>query len=135
MDVLMICAAILLGILSLFGMAAAAAPPVDEHDISLFNFCGMVFGICLAMFIWVCVAASNHTPTAIVTYHPIVKQENVSFYVNEKNDIVKITGDALLVDAEKAHYRISIYPGGWSCGVYVTDDRKVELVKKAEVEK
>lgn len=130
MDILLFSFSVIFGLLMLVLMAIAASPPMSESDASVFKTCSMILGCCVAGVMWTCLAWGNNTPPATVTYHPIEKRGDVSFYVNEKGTLVQITGDARLANPETAHYCITIIPGGWSYGVYVTESRKVEIVEK-----
>lgn len=131
MDAVFFLIAIVASILGLMGMAATATS--DEWE--MFKVAGGVFLAGVILFIWLGCATSNHEPTSKVTLHEIVDLRGVPFYFNDEDKPIEITSDARFADPKQTVVRITVVPGGWKYGMYVTERRKVEFTKKPSVEK
>jgi hypothetical protein len=126
---------IMFGVLSLFGLAVAGAPPRTRSDGIFSKVCGSLFLLCIIIGIWSGNAMDDHNPTPIVLERPIEELRNVPFYFDENNKPVEIKGDGRFADPKTTVVLIKTIPGGWKYGLYVTESRRVEFAKKATVEK
>lgn len=131
MDAFLIAFSIVFGMLSLVVVVGSDS----EGDFKVFKWaCSFFLGF-LAIFVWAVVANVYHNPTPIVLERPIEELRNVPFYFNENDKPVEITGDARFADPKNTVVHIKTFPGGWKFGMYVTETRKVEFIKKPSVEK
>ena len=89
----------------------------------------ILFAISAMGLTWSCVAQSYHNPTPVITYHPFEERHSIPFYINEEGRPVEVTGEAKFADPKTSQFKITIIPGGWNFYMYVTESRKVELVK------
>lgn len=131
MDAFLFLVAIVASLIGLGGLIAFST--ADEWD--MFKVAGGVFLASVILFIWLGCATSHHEPTSNVTLHEIVDLRGVPFYFNDEDKPVEITSDARFADPKQTVVRITIVPGGWKYGIYVTERRKVDFIKKPSVEK
>lgn len=106
---------------------------MKDGDVSGFGyFILVILSISVLGLTWACVSQHYHNPTPSISFHAIEELEcrSIPFYINEEGRPVEVTGDAKFADPKTSHFKITIIPGGWKFCMYVTESRKVELVKK-----
>ena len=102
----------------------------EGPDPALGYFIRILFGISSLGLTWACLAQAYHDPTPSISFHPIEELHNIPFYINENGRPVEVTGDARFADPKTSQFKTTIVPGGWKFCMYVTESRRVELVKK-----
>jgi hypothetical protein len=99
-------------------------------DPALGYFILVILSISVLSLTWACVSQCYHNPTPSISFHPIEEFRSIPFYINEEGRPVEVTGEAKFADPKSSQFKITIVPGGWKFCMYVTESRKVELVKK-----
>ena len=89
-------------------------------------------GSMLCLLILTGIAISSHNPEPIIIERKIEEIRNVAYYFDENDRPVELTGDKKFADPRTTVVHIKTIPGGWKYGIYVTDSRTVELVKKSD---
>lgn len=137
MDVFIIAFSLMLGIPFTIGAVGSLPNLFSSHDPDRVTarVLGCIALSFIALFTWACLAMSNYHTDPIITMHPIEEMRGIPYYFNRLNKPVEITGEGRFADPKTTQVRITVVPGGWKFGMYVTESERIELVKVAPVEK
>jgi hypothetical protein len=134
MDAFIVFFGVIFATLAICGCLLASTKPISEEGIRNFKGFFAVLAICTALVTWSCVAITQHNPKPIVTYHPLIELGDTTvFYLNTEKKPTVITDNGRFADTVTTVMRTIVYPGGWKYGMYVTEWRSVDMVKKEAI--
>lgn len=113
-------------ILIIIGLTVGIACEIDKDII---KFIGICMGTGVAIIIWIACAVSSDDGVKVITFHRIEERKNVSFYIDENDCPNKLYDNWQVADPNKYHIRITNTKSRWKYGIYVSNNRSVELVK------
>lgn len=90
--------------------------------------------ICFPIATWIIHSKVTYDPKPTVLVKGIEEIRNIPYYFDENDRPVELVNDWKFADPKTTEVHIKMYPSGWYHGVYIDGWRKVELVKKTEVE-